>query len=85
MMNSVMASVDRGDDDGNHLPLNPAERTGGPHQLDIQFVMLPHHSAVYPVNADDVVAIGNTIARRDLLFSLIGYERHDRLPGRLEG
>ncbi len=76
VMYSVMAPIDRGDNDGNHLPLNPGERSGPTHQLNIKFVMLSHHSAVYSVNADDVVSIRNSIARRDLVFSLIWYERH---------
>ena len=76
VMDSIMAPVDSRDDDGNHFPLNPGERSGPTHQLNIQFVMLSHDSAVYSVNADDVVSIRNSIARRDLVFSLIWYERH---------
>lgn len=80
VMYSVMAPVDRGDNNGNHLPLDPAERSRAPHQLNIKFVMLSHDSAVYSMDADDVVAIYNAVARRDLIYTLIGYECHCRLP-----
>ncbi len=80
VMYSIMAPVDSRDDDGNHLPLDPAERSRATHQLNIKLVMLSHDSAVYSMNTDDVVAISNAIARRDLFFSLIGYERHRCLP-----
>ncbi len=80
VMYSIMAPVDTRDDNGNHFPLNPAERSGPTHQLNIKFVMLSHDSAVYSMDADDVVAICNAVARRDLIYTLIGYECHCRLP-----
>ncbi len=76
VMYSIMAPVDCRDDDRNHLPLDPAERSGATHQLNIKLVMLSHDSAVYSMNTDDVVAISNAIARRDLIVGLIGYECH---------
>ena len=78
MVDSVVAAVHRGDNDGDHLSLDAAERARSPHEFHVQFVMLPHDAAVYTVNADDVISVCNSVARRDSFIGLIGYERHRR-------
>ncbi len=61
MFRSVMASIRGGDRHTDHLSLFPTQWPRPVHQLHVQIIVLPHHPAVYAVDAQDIVAIPDAI------------------------
>ncbi len=55
MLYSVVAAIDGRNDDGDHLPLRPAQRRTAAHQVRIQIIMRLHRLGVQAVDGQDVV------------------------------
>jgi hypothetical protein len=57
MVDSVAASVERGNTHGHQLALAPRQWSGPVHELAIELQVLAHHGRVHGMNLDDVVFI----------------------------
>lgn len=84
MLQSVVARVDGGHNDSNHLALCTAQRPPPSHEFHIEIVMMPHHSTVDTVNQNDVVAVWHAVLDWDRVVGMNWYKRHV-YPGYLLG
>ncbi len=77
MVNSIAAFVQNRHADGEHFPLAWRERPGTVHQLQVDLVMLAHHSRMHRMDLDDVVPIRNALGGRELRITEISNECHE--------
>ncbi len=76
VLQSVVARIQGGHNDSNHLALRTAQRPSPSHEFHIELVMMPHHSTVDTVNQNNVVTIRHTVLDRDRFVRVKWYERH---------
>ena len=78
MCDSVMALIDRGNGDCDHLPLDAGELAFSMHQLDVHVVVNPQHLGMHSVDPQDVVVIVDLRFGGNLIFFKVPDECHER-------
>ena len=81
MVQSIVTVVECGDAHAYQFTLATRQRADAVHQLPIELVVLAHHCGMNRVNLNDVVGVGDVIARRQGAFGDVTDEGHQVVRG----